>query len=124
MAADGTLLLVAVPTLLAGAAGILLMRLLPVTARGLLAIGGTEWSTPVVTGLRRIVRRPTPATLPVLAVTVAAATVVLTTATVQTVQRTLDTAAWFEIVRRPWSTPSSGARCVAGARPPARVGCG
>lgn len=94
---SGDLLLVAVPTLVVVAAGVLLVRLLPAIARRLLALGSGDRSVTVVTGLQRIVRRPAAATWPVLAVTAATATVVLTAAAAQAVDRAVDREAWFEI---------------------------
>jgi putative ABC transport system permease protein len=89
--------LVAVPILLGVAVGLVLLRLQPVVIGVIAERVAARRATVAVTGLRRAAREPSATALPVLAVTVAVATSVLTAAIDTTVVAELDRQAWMTV---------------------------
>lgn len=95
--ASGDATLLAVPAALGLAAGLVLVRLLPRAADAVATSRAGDRSTVIATGLRRLARGSGGTALPVLAVTVAAATMIITAAVGTTVDRALDRRAWMDV---------------------------
>lgn len=89
--------LLAVPILLGVAVGLALLRLQPLVVGALAERVAARRSTVTATGLRRAARQPSATALPVLAVTLAVATSVLTAAIDTTVVTELDRQAWMTV---------------------------